>query len=266
MISENQYDVSSKDIYMKLSSLIDQICIDLDLSVSHYFNRLLSWGCLAIMDLHLDNAQSTKTVLLPINDVCQCNLPEDFVDWCIIGIPFGQYIKTLSVNDQLSAIPRTIENWNPNQRFPPGWLPDGVDMMQYSAYQLPNFGGRGLVSFGGGLPHRGHYKIVNSGGCKTLLLDVGLPATSIYLSYIGLGISACGETILEPAIYEYVRAYIHHQYEQFGKRLDKSEAAIQRTGRNLWHQRMVAIGRQNSISPTDLLTISRKSYRLTNKA
>jgi hypothetical protein len=120
---------------------------------------------------------------------------------------------------------------------------------------------------GGGLPHRGHYKIVTRpGGVKEILLDAGIPAEELYIEYIGLGVNPCGETILEPYWGEWLRASLHHDYERFRSPAQRSESAINRTGRELWHQEQVLRGRTNSFDPKTLLMITRKSYRLTPKA
>ncbi len=251
--------------YFTIASIVDQACIDLDIPVSHYFNKLLSWATWGLTELKMDTANEVITVKLPISDVCTVTLPSNFVDWVKIGIQRGQYVTTLSVNDQLSKIDRTTEDWNPSEFAPPGWLPNGTDVQSYG-YQFFNYGGSSLYSIGGGLPHRGHYQIVRKNGCAELLLDSGLDATEIYLEYIGLGINACGETLVHPYIKEYVRAYIHHQWEKFKAPSQRSEAAIARTGRDLWSQEMTCRGRSNPIDPSTLLTISRKSYRLTNHA
>jgi len=259
-----EFDPDVKDVYFSMMSCVEQCCIDLDIPSAQYANRLLSWGMRSLVELKLDASNEVKTVKLPIDDVCVVQLPSDFVDWSKVGVQCGQYIKTLSVNESLDASPRTLENWNPSERFPPGDLPNGVGFGSYSGWAFGNYGGRALFAFGGGLPHRGHYKITNNNGCQQLLLDAGIDATEIYLEYIGLGVSICGSTILHPYYYEYVRASIHYEWARFGKRIDKSEAEIQRLGRDKWHQEMKVRGRINSISPTDLLTVSRRNYRLTN--
>lgn len=261
-MQEDQFDPDVKDQYFAVMACVEQVCIDLDLPVSHFGNRFLSWALRGLVEVKLDVSNEVKEVRLPISDVCTCQLPGDYVDWCIVGIPFGQYIKTLSYNERLSIIPRTTENWNPSESFPPGWLPDGVGVETYGGFQFSNHGGRALLAFGTGLPHRGHYKIANG----QIFLDAGIPASEISLVYIGLGISCCGETILHPYYYEYTRQYMHFQWAQWGKRLDRSEAEIQRLGREVWHQEQKVRGRVFQITPTDLLTTARKSYRLTNKA
>lgn len=262
----DDFNVDPTREFFKLGSVCDQVAIDLDLSTSHYFQKFLSWACILVMDLKLDAAADIKTVILPISDVCTCDLPGDFQQWSKVGIKSNQYIKILAVNDDLDSSPRTVDTWNPTFNVPPGFLPNGTSMDQYGAWIFSNHGGRSLVAYGGGLPQVGQFKVVKcADGCKQLLLDAGIQATEIVLEYIGIGISACSETVIDPIMYEYIRTGLHFNWAKFGKRIDKSEAEIQRLGRDLWHQEMKVRGRQDPVTPTDLLRIARKNYRLTAK-
>lgn len=265
-----QFDANQNDKYLSLASLCDQICIDLDLSSSHYFNRFLSWACIGLMDLNLETAHDVRTELLPISDVNTVQCPPTMIDWCKIGIQSNQYVRVLCENSALAITPRTEENWNPTYLPQPGSLPNGTGIGQYSLYgSFLNCGGVSLPAINTSLPQQGQFKVVKRGdGNKEILLDAsvcGDDCSQLYLEYIGIGISPCGDTILEASYYEYVRAYVHHQYELFGKRADKSESAIERTGRHMWHQLMVTKGRKNVLTPTDISQINRRAYRLTNK-
>jgi hypothetical protein len=249
--------------YFTIASIVDQACIDLDVPVSHYFQKFLSWAKWNLMELKMDTANEVKTVRLDISDVCTVTLPGDFIDWTKIGIESNQYVTCLSANESLSNAERTLEAWNPTNDPPPGWLPTGTAI----STRFYNFGGNSLYAAGSGLPHNSHYKIVDrEHGVKEMILDSGLDATEIYLEYIASGLNVCGDTLVHPYLKEYVRAAIHHEWEKFQKPPLRSESAIERTGRALWHQQMVCRGRTNSIDPATLLTISRKSYRLTNHA
>jgi len=259
-------NIDPKNRFFKVASIVDQVCIDLDLPTDKYFNKFLSWALFDIVDLKMDAANDVITVKLPISDVNTVTLPGNYVDWVKIGIPSGQYIKTLAVNEDLSSQERTVGNPEFSADFPPGWLPNGTDITAYG-YEFANYGGRSLLSMGGGLPSRGHFKVVGRPGNNyELLLDAGIPSEEIYIEYIGLGIDPCGETVLSPYLGQWLRADLHHAYEKFKPESRRSEAAIQRTGRELWHQEQKVRGRTNKLTPDDVLSATRKSYRLTNKA
>jgi len=259
-------NIDPKNRFFKVASIVDQVCIDLELPTDKYFNKFLSWALFDIVDLKMDAANDVITVKLPISEVNTVTLPENYVDWVKIGIPSGQYIKTLAVNGDLSSEERTVGNPEFSSDFPPGWLPNGTDITAYG-YEFANYGGRSLLSMGGGLPSRGHFKVVGRPGNNyELLLDAGIPSEEIYIEYIGLGINPCGETVLSPYLGQWLRADLHHAYEKFAPASRRSEAAIARTGRELWHQEQKVRGRTNKLTPDDVLSATRKSYRLTNKA
>lgn len=258
-----EFDPSVQDQYFSALACVSQICIDLDLPESHYGNRILSWILRGIIEIKLDATppNEVKRILLDLSDVCTCQLPVDYVDYLYIGAVRGQYFVKFGTEDSLVGLPRTTATWNPSQRLPPGWLPNGTTMDSYNNYVFSN-GGRALPTLPGGLPQTGQFKIANG----QIMLDAGTGATQIYLEYIGIGISLCGETIIHPYFFEYCRAYANHQIEKFKRGPEKSEAAIMRTGRELWHQEQKVRGRVFQITPTDLLMTSRKSYRMGAKA
>lgn len=260
-------NIDPKNRYFKVASIVDQVCIDLELPTDKYFNKLLSWALFSLVDLKMDAANDVITVKLPISEVNTVTLPENYVDWVKIGIPWGQYVKTMSVNDDLSTQDRTLGDPEFSKDVTPGWLPNGTDLTNYGGYYFSNYGGRSLFSIGGGLPQQGQFKVVGRPGNNyELLLDAGIPAEEIYIEYIGLGINPCGETVISPYLGEWMRSLLHHNIEKFKPASQRSEAAINRTGRELWHQEQKVRGRTNKITPKDILTITRKSYRMTNKA
>lgn len=261
-------EIEPTESYFSLKSVVDTVCIDLDLPSSHYFNKFLHWGCIGLMDLNLDQSEDVREIYLPVSDVLTAQLPDDAIDIICIGKQYYQYIKVLCVNEKLDTSPRTVATFNPTNHPEPGWLPNGTEFANLTGYTFANYGGRALLNYGGGLPQTGHYKIVKrEDGHKELLLDQGicLPNDTIFVSYIGLGVRPSGETVLEAYFYEYIRTYIHLQWAKFGKRADKSESEIIRLSRDLHHEYMKVRGRRNTLSPKELLMISRKSYRLTNK-
>lgn len=260
--------ITKEQEYFSMASIIDTILNDLDLSIGQHFQRFLNWGMWGLVQLKMDSANCIKPIILPVSDVLTAIVPADAVDVTMVALLHGQYMKELGREDKLNQLDRTVANFNPNHRLPPGWLPVGSDFQAYGGFQFGDHGGRALIMTGGGLPTRGHYTIVQRDTCKEILLDTGVTdcTSTIYVEYIGLGINACSEdTIVGPYLADYIRMYVHHQFAKYGKGKDKSEAEIMRTGREMDHARMVAIARTNAISPTDALTIQRRNYRMTNK-
>lgn len=259
---------TQEEEYFSIGSITEQVCNDNDLSIPHFFQKFLSWGLWGLVQLKMDSANCVKPILLPVSDVLTATLPPDCVDAPFVGLLYGQYVKELTRSDDLSKLDRTVANFNPSACLPPSWIPNGVAVSNYNQGNFMSYGGRALFPVGGGLPQRGHYTIIKRDTCKEILLDVHATdcTNTLYVEYIGLGIGSCnGDTIVGPYLAEYVRAYEQHEFEKSKRGPEKSEAAIERTGRWLWHTTMEAKGRTNAISPNDLMRSQRAAYRLTAK-
>lgn len=254
--------------YFTIAAICDQVCIDLDLPVDKYFNKMSSWALFGLSQIKLDTGHDVKTVLLDVSDVNTALCPADFIDWTKVAVQDHQYIRTLAVNSDLSKLDRLASTVSFRNGAPPGWLPNGTDVSAYGmGFVFSNYGGRQLQSVGGILPHRGYFQVVKrSDDCYEVLLDSGLNVSQIYLEYISLGINPCGATTLNPYYGDYVRCYLHHQWEKFQRGPAKNESAIWRTGRELDDARKNLRGRTNDLDKDTLLAISRQAYRLTNKA
>lgn len=252
--------------YNTIGSLVDEFCDSVDLPSDHYFDKFLVWAFRGMGELHLDIYQSIKTAELPISDLKTVTLPAGYVDWICVGIRKGQYFVPLASSDQLAMTERTQENINFGETYPPGWLPNGVAANSYGFF-FNNTGGIALPQLGGTLPSKGFFRILEKGGCSEIYLDIGVSGDTIYLEYITSGFSNCEEeTVVNEYFSDYVLKYLNHSYEKFKKPVDRSEAAIVRTGRELWHAETKCRARRNNLDRASLLAIQRRNYRLTNKA
>lgn len=257
------------DNFFSIAAIADMVCDDLHLSVAHYSKKFMKWGLWGYSQAKMDLSQDVCTYLLPVSEVLTVDLPVGTIDWVKVAIPYGQYLITLSVNDQMSKIPRTDPLTLKD--FPPGWLPNGTDITSYGGgYQFSNYGGNALYSIGGGFPSVGHFDVVTRpDGCKVINLNNNLPCdlTELYVETIGLGINPCGATIVAPYMGELVRKIMHHEHSKYPfPPYAKNENEVVRTGRELWHEETKVRGRFNKMTPSDLLMITRRNYRLTPRA
>jgi hypothetical protein len=264
-MSTEAVDVNQK--YFKLASCVDLfLSVDVDLSVSHYFQKYLTVAKAYLVELRTEHAQDVKTELLDVSDVLTVQLPVSTVSVSKVAEPWGQYIRTLAVNDQLSLTDRTLGNPEFIYSGPPDQLPNGTDITNYGGYEFSNYGGRTLFSIGGGLPSKGFYRMKTcEDGCKELYLDVGVCQPQVYVEYITTGLSPCSETFLNPFEFKAVRKALNHHWEKTRKDGGKTEAAIFRTGQELYHAEAVVRASKNSMSPEDVVQITRKYFRLTPK-
>lgn len=248
--------------WMSLASTTDMACMRAGVSVPHWFQKFLAVAKYETIQLKLDRANSPKTVLLDISDVQTCQMPADCVDWTRIGEPSGQYVKTIGINPLLSLADRTIDSVNFSHGVSPGWLPNGISANDYGGMPFINYGGRSLFAVGGGLPHEGHFRVKNCTHGKEILLDGNFGCSQIYLEYIALGVSPCGETYLDPYIADYIlKKTLEVWEEEWNPK--KTESSIKRRKQeSAWAFTKIS-GRTNSIDTDTLRNIVRAAYRLT---
>lgn len=255
-------DIGQK--YLKLAAVVDTFLVaDADLPIPQYFQKYLTAAKWYLMVLKTAHAQDVKTVLLEISDTLTASMPSDYVQWICVAEKWGQYIRTLGINGELSLSERD-SNLAWIYSGPPDQLPNGTDVTAYGGFELANYGGGSLFSIGGGLPSKGFFRIKTcEDGSKEMMFDIGVCASSqIYLEYISYGFNACGETILNPFEAEAVRKFLNHHFEKTRKDGGKTEAAILRTGRELNHAEAVVKASRNDLDPATLLSITRKHFRL----
>lgn len=257
--------VQAQNTWFKLSAIVDTACHRLGISVPHYFQRLLEFAKWELIQFKLDRASQPKTVLLDISDLNTVKLPGDCIDWTKIGVQDAQFVRTIGINDDLSKIDRTPGVPEFGRAVSPGWLPNGTGITEYgNGFEFLNYGGTSLIGVGGGLPHEGHFQVVDRGGFKEILLDGNFNADQLYVEYIALGVNPCGDTVVEPYIADYVLKALLFLYES-EINPKATEASIARRGREKSAAFRIAGGRVNSIDKETLLLTTRRHYRLTNK-
>lgn len=257
--------INTTDQYNKISSIVDHVIESHNLTQA-YFAKFLGFAKWGFRELKLDQAQEVKTVRKPISDVKTVTLDPGIVDWVKIAVPCGQYLKTLSVNADLSKEERTLGNPPLTEQWPLDSLPNGLDFGEYGGYFFANYNGSSLFSIGGGIPSQGLMQFVDRGnGCKEILLDVPLNATELVIETISDGINVCGETIVGAYLGDYVKKFIEHEIERTRPVRERSESAIYRTGREVADALTLVRGRTSNLRPKDMLDISRKHYVLRAK-
>ena len=98
----------------------------------HYYLEYLLHASSCVRDLSKDTLQIVNTVLLPINSYFAADLPLDFVDDVLVGIPVGQQIQPISKKDSLSPL-RVHDSTG---QFVPYSQIDDVNQQTY--YGFPN--------------------------------------------------------------------------------------------------------------------------------
>lgn len=246
--------------YYKLASVVDHWLIENDLG-SGWFAKGLVWAIRGLREVKLDTWQDVLTELFPVTERNTVILPPSFVDWVKIGTPYGQYAKTMSINDDLNLLDRS-----PNDSVVSGLLeqnlPNGIDVGAYQGYNFSNYNGSCFFGIGGGFITKGHFKVHDDGQCKKLLMDYDYPFDNVYVEYITDGFNPCGETVISPYLYDYIIKYMDLRYEE--KNNPKAtESSIYRKGRDVFQAERRIRARRNNLDPKTLLDLTRKETTLT---
>lgn len=255
--------MSDNSKYSKVGSIVDQFIIDNSLT-SHYYPKALARALWALREFNLDSFQDVKTCLLDVTDRNTAIAPKDLVDWVKAGAKVGQYVVTLSLNENLSKIQRTDADVNGVRALLSQNLPNGLDINSYGGYYFYNYNGASLAGLGGGLPSKGHFNIVQRDTYKEIILDYDFNCSQLYLEYITDGFDPCGETVVNPYLADYILKSIDFKYEEKDNP-NRTEASIYRKGRDLFDAQRKAVGRFNQLDPGTMIAISRAHTRLTPK-
>lgn len=252
----------SNEKYYTISAIIDRCLADNGLT-DHYFDDLLGWGLWELRELHLDVAKEVKVVGLDMNNTRGVELPRDYVDWAIIGIQIGQYVKTLGVNDNMAKLtgeartlgnPDSFNNLNVNQ------MPNGINVLNYGGYNLL---GSNVFSVGGGIPYKGYFSIVKTDEGKVIQFTTAINKTKVYLEYISDGFNPNRETILNPYFVDFLRKAINCEWAKRRPRKERDESEIYRLERDVYYAEKKIRGRMSDLDPQSMLDTQRQHYRLT---
>lgn len=244
----------------KVASIVDHFLAMNSLS-EHWFQWALAAGLWQLREINLDVWQDVKTKELPVTDRKTAILPDDYVDWVKIGFKHGQYVITLSVNDELAMGKRS-----PDDQVVAGLLsqnlPNGLNFGSYGGYYFLNSNGGSMLGIGGGFRTKGEFKIASYGDCKEILLDYDYNIPTVYLEYITDGFDPCGETILNPYLCDYFLKGIEFTYEE-KKNPSRTESSIDRKARDLFEAERKVRARRNNLDPKTILNMSRAEVRMT---
>lgn len=259
----NQEQKWSNEKFYTISAVVDRCLQDNGLP-DHYFEDFLGWGLWGLREINFDiKAQQIKVIKLSMNDTRGVTLPSDFIDWVIIGLQVGEYVKTLGVNAQMTKFTgkdKTLGNPQNVLGLGINELPNSIDVLNYGGYRLL---GTSVIALGAGISYSGVFQIIKNDAGKFIQFTSKVNKTDIYLEYISDGFNPNKETIVDPYSVDYLRKYINHEWAQFKPIRERSEAEIQRTGMQLYYAEKNLRARNNPLDPQTMLNLQRQYYRLT---
>jgi hypothetical protein len=94
-----------------LDSIVRRFLLEKGLSI-HFYAEALFHASTCLRELTFDTLQITNTKRLPINDYYAVDLPEDFVDDVMVGVPAGQFIQPIPKQNTLTPLRLTDADGN----------------------------------------------------------------------------------------------------------------------------------------------------------
>lgn len=244
-----------------MGAIVDHVLFKKTLHES-WWQWMLEMGLWHLRELKLDTWQDVKTELLAVTDRKTVILPDDFIDWVIVGIPVGQYAVSLGLNTQLKLTDRTTSDSTVAGLLSQN-LPSGLDFAAYGGYYLSNFRGSSIPCVGSGLNiNKGSFRVLENKTYKELLLDYDFNQTHVYLEYITDGFEPCGETILHPYFCDYVKKGMEFSWEE-EKNPSRTEASIDRKAKDLRDAWRLVRARKNNLDPQTIINLTRQQTRFT---
>lgn len=250
-------------LYTSVDITTRSILLQKQLSL-HWYTQFLKYVCDAIQELSFDTLKVVNSAVLPvIPNGNYVNLPDDFVDSTLVGIPRGQFIQPVVQRDGISRLP----NYNTTGQIIDYGIPDkavdfpfwpGFFMFQTISDLGENLGR--LYGYNMGYSSNG-YKIIRERGI--IQLDERFPSKCLALEYISNGQSADSATRTDPQAQKCIEAFADHQWELH--KIKGNSAMIQIKKDEFKRQWRMLRARLSDATVYDIRQALYRSYSLTIK-
>jgi len=230
----------------------------------HYYIDCLLQSATCLRELNFDTLKIVNTRNLPLDNTASCELPDDFVEDVLVGIPFGQgiinlpkqeWITSLRLHDATTGqfVPyQGNSNFNINvdlANFPlVGW----TFFWNVNDYGEPTgkfYGQHGGIVSG--------YKILKQQ--RRIQFSEDFINSNFILMYIGDGTSIDNATQIDPQAFMTIDAFISWKKSPNRENKDSPE------GRNFYNQRRLLVARLSDLDIDTLKNIIRQNFHASIK-
>jgi hypothetical protein len=130
--------------YTTVDAVITQACHKLGDTGMRKYGQLLAHALTWFQaDYNAESGQTIRTVRLDVGPDRTANLPDDYLDFVVVGRPYGDRIRTLAHNPKLSPLPAT-EPWLDRCAL------DAVPQDWWPCYEYAGWEGGTLCGYGWG--------------------------------------------------------------------------------------------------------------------
>jgi len=220
----------------------------------HFYVEFLIYANRCLQELHFDTLGNVRVKKLPINEYGAVALPCDFMDWCKISVPIGEYTKPLANRPGLSRLNAFDSNGDKVAYSSVDTEVGTFNALFSNGWNTVRWNDK-LESTGRGYGSRGD----QTNTFKVLLerneiqVNSDIKATEIILEYISDGQESDNATRITPYAIATIEAYINWKYKENARSYSETERS--RAQREFDHQYRILRARKNSLTIADIKAI-----------
>ena len=244
-----------------IDSIIRRYLLEKGLPI-HFYAEALFNASTCFRELSIDTLQVVNTKRLPINSYFAVDLPDDFIDDVMVGVPAGQYVQPIPKKRGLTPLRLTDDNGDYTT-----YASLGTDAVQYNGNFIPAIGwywninefgesvGRYFGASGGAAPNT--YSIVKER--RQIQLPESFVGTSIILVYISDGQTVDAATQIDTQAFYAIQSWIAWKQSPNAQNLFSPE------GRYYLNEKRKLRARTSDLTLNDIKDIIRHNFHASVK-
>jgi hypothetical protein len=231
----------------------------------HYYIQFIVYARECLRELTYDDLQCFNEKLIPINSNNAFQIPNDYVDYVTVGIPFGQGVRPLVEDKKMTS----LSNYDSDLNVIPYSTDTTVDtssILPYNGLSLGNWYTTHFNSYGENIGRffgsRGGYvdtfKVIPSK--NEIQLNEALTGFDYaYVKYLSNGADSGSSTTIDPYAEQTISSYIMWQHKEQNRTYGISERQIAK--QEYTNQRQIFRARKSGVTLEVLKRIiNRNSY------
>lgn len=250
--------------YANLDMIVRRSLLEKGLPL-HYYLEYLLHGSAALRELSQDSLKLINVVNLDVNDYGAADLPGDFVDDVMVGIPVGGLIQPIAKKDSINPIrvydgtTGSFESYSNESNLNTSELTFfGINTSYFWYWNVNDYGeptGRYFGANGGS--YQNGYKVIKER--RQIQFTGTFTSGNAILTYISNGQSIDNATMVEWAAHSAIQAYSNWKSSPNAAIKDSLEA------RTFYNEKRLLRARLNDMTLADLKNIIRSSFTATIK-
>jgi len=229
----------------------------------HRYESYRKWALDTYKSFQFDLDAIIKTVVLTLTPWKAVILPDDFVDYVMIGVEFNKQIRLFTNDRRISLnLPNNVPpNGSPAPEVGSNSLPDPTDITRFLFYNLDSrFMDTGKL-FGLAVKSNGvgEFKINRERG--EIQFNISLnSSTPIYMEYISTGINPTEQICVNVYAGKLIELGIHRWRHYFSRSSNMAEKQL--SEKNYWQEFYAVQGRLFPLRAEDVMEVLRDTYHL----